>query len=120
MIWMPLGPDGAWFISGCHGDDESGASAAAGAELLRGGMGVSRGSDCALAKLRRGSTQADKIASRVKAQMFLHFMFPPSHSLGFRQKEFVGTVNWRTTSFGEHHPRGSVRNQRNQHRKIVK
>src|ERR1700733_2308329 len=39
------------------------------------------------------------------------------HSLDFRQKAVDDTVNWRTTSFGEHHLRGSVTNQRNQHRK---
>jgi hypothetical protein len=100
MSWTPLGPDGAWFVSGCHGDRVSWATAAAGAEALRGEGGVSRGSDCALTMSGRVSNQTNEIAISVKAQMFLPFIFPPSfiaHSL-FSKKEVGGPINLRTTT----------------------
>jgi len=77
MIWTPA-PVGAGFVSGCHSDDVWGASAAAKSELLRWGMGVSRGSDWALAMSIQVSNQTNEIVSSVRAQIFLRFMFPSS------------------------------------------
>src|SRR6516164_6535385 len=77
MIWIPA-LDGAGFVSDCHADGVWGASAAAGSERLRWGMGLSRGSDCALAKSIQVSNQTNEIVSSVRAQIFLRFMLAPS------------------------------------------
>jgi hypothetical protein len=82
-------------VSACQADGVWRASAAtARSEPPRGGMGFSRGSDCARAMSIQVSNQTDEIVSSGRAQMFLRFIFPPYADSFFWSKRDRWPVNW--------------------------